>query len=380
MNTAKQRIWDLPVRLFHWGLAASFAAAWLWRGDSRLYLHLLAGHVFLFLLLFRLYWGMAGSHYARFRNFVESPGNAWRYLKGVFSREAPRHPGHNPAGAWAVLLMLSLGLMIALTGELTLGGEEGHGPMAGWLDRAWGVRFHGVHEWLAWSMLGLVAVHLLGVFVESAVHRENLPLAMITGFKRKEEGAVPAPVPLHAPVAASLAAGLLLFSLWWMAGPVRETPDRPFLPFSGPPVAHDALWEEECGACHLAYHPLLLPRRSWRRLLAEQDDHFTEDLFLDGDTVSRLLDFALPHAAETGVTEAAWKIARSIPENLAPLRITETGYWREKHGKLRAAVWQRPEVGGRHNCAACHLDAEQAWFEDGAMRVPGNEGGMNIRF
>jgi cytochrome b len=64
----------------------------------------------------------------------------------------------------------------------------GTGWMMG-LDAYWGVRWvEGVHEVTANLLVGAVAVHVIGAIAESIRHRENLPLAMITGYKRAAEG------------------------------------------------------------------------------------------------------------------------------------------------------------------------------------------------
>ncbi len=97
MADTSARIWDLPLRLFHWSWAATFAAAWLLEGDRTLYWHLLAGYLFGALLLFRLAWGLAGTTWARFSAFAYGPGRALGYLKAVLRGEATRYPGHNPA-------------------------------------------------------------------------------------------------------------------------------------------------------------------------------------------------------------------------------------------------------------------------------------------
>ena len=376
MVSSKLRVWDLPTRVFHWGLVSSFVAAWLLRGDRYLHLHVLAGYLFFFLLLFRLYWGLAGSFHARFSSFIRPLPEAWEYLKKAAGGKAPRYLGHNPAGGWAVLLLMSLGLMISITGLLTLGVEEGHGPLAGILEREWAALFHASHQALAWAMLSVVGLHLVAVFRESMLHRENLPLAMLTGYKRTDTRARAENVQPHAAVALALLGVMLGFSLWWGRGYLLHSGNEPYLPFSGPMLSRNALWEEECGACHLAYHPSLLPRRSWNRLLTQQENHFSEDLYLDAGTISRLRAYAVTGEAGNTVTEASWKIHNSIPAAKTPVRITETGYWKNKHKDIPEKLWTRSDIGGRHNCTACHLDARQGWFEDGAMRIPFNEKNM----
>jgi cytochrome b len=364
----KVLVWDLPVRLFHWLLAGSFVAAWLTSDSDRwLDMHVFAGYLMAGLLVFRLVWGFAGSRYARFSSFAFRPGEALTYLRGVLRRDAKRYIGHNPAGSWAIYLLLALGLMATVSGLLVLGGEERHSPLAGVVSFTTGDALKELHEVMAWLMLGLVGVHLLGVLAESWLHQENLPRAMLTGYKQgsTEEGVV----------SGRKLIGLLLllavagFGVWYFKGYVSASEARPYLPFAGKQLPDNKLWRAECGSCHLAYHPTLLPVRSWERVMREQNDHFGETLGLDVPTTKEILAFLTKYAADTHMTEAAYKIDKSIPAGAQPLRITETLYWKKKHEEIPAGTWRNAEIGSKANCGACHLDAERGTFEDAAMQI-----------
>ena len=169
----KERIlvWDFPTRIFHWLLVASFIVAYLTSESEKLRdWHMVSGYLLAGLIMFRLVWGMIGTKYARFRDFVRGPAAVLEYLNGLFSKESKHYIGHNPAGAIAIVLLLTCGLGMGVTGWLIfndLGGsfiEEGH-------------------ESLAVIMLTIVLVHVLGVMLSSLLHRENLVRAMVTGYK-----------------------------------------------------------------------------------------------------------------------------------------------------------------------------------------------------
>ncbi len=363
------RIWDLPIRLFHWLLVLAFILAWLSQGDARyLDVHVFSGYLFLGLLSFRVLWGLIGSHYARFHHFAFGPKAVWHYLKTLPTGPRQHFLGHNPAGSWAIFIILGLGLTVSLTGMLTLGGEERHGPFAGMIGFAWGEMFHWWHEVVAWLMLGLVCIHIAGVLIESGLHRENLIRAMITGFKSTT--IQQASVPRHGLTAAVLIFTVLVGSGRYFYGYLTQTENNPYLPFIGPELPDNGLWREACGECHLAYHPTLLPVRSWQRMLAEQHEHFEEDLDLDEDTLAELHTFSAENAAESVLTEAAWKINRTTPPEQSLLRITKTPYWKEQHQNIADEIWQHPDINFQGNCGACHLDAELGTFEDAAMRLP----------
>lgn len=361
-------VWDLPTRLFHWLLATSFAVAWL-TGDSDRWLdvHVFAGYLLAGLIIFRLAWGFAGSRYAKFRAFAFKPGEALAYLRGMLRRDAKRYVGHNPAGSWAIYLLLAFGLGISISGLLDLGGEEGHGPLAGVIGFAAGQTFKEVHEVLANLMLLLVGTHVAGMVVESWLHRENLARSMVTGHKRGEARlGIASP---HALAGLLLLAAVIGFGTWHFRGYALETKARPYLPFVGKTLPDNKLWRAECGSCHLAFHPNLLPARSWSRMLREQDKHFGETLGLDTPTTQEIIAFLTKYSADTRMTEAAYKIGKSIPPAEAPQRITETAYWQRKHREIPDRVWRDSSMGSKANCGACHLDAERGTFEDGATRL-----------
>lgn len=366
----KVRVWDIPVRLFHWTLVCCFVIAWLTLDNRYLDIHVFVGYLMGGLILFRLLWGFIGTPYARFRNFAFGWSEVRDYLKGVLNRRPSHFLGHNPAGSWAVYLLLTLSLSITITGLLGFGGEERQGPLTGWLNYPQGELVLDLHEWLAWLMLGLVAVHLTGVLVESLLHQENLVAAMLTGFKSSAASAISS--ASHWKVGAAMLTIIIAAGLSWFQGYLTETPEQPYQPFHGPALPDNPLWREECGSCHLAFHPSLLPARSWKAMMEEQASHFGEDLFLEQDAVKEIETFLVENAAELESTEAAWKINRSIARTETPLRIIETPYWKKKHQEISDAVWEHPKVNGKIDCAACHIDADTGTFEDAAMHLPGD--------
>lgn len=164
-------VWDLPTRVFHWLLAASFVGAFA-TGDSERWrdIHIMLGYTMLILIAFRVIWGVIGSRYARFASFAFGPGRVAAYLRSLLSAKPEHHVGHNPAGSWAIYLLLGLALTAGLTGYAVhneLGGE--------WLEE--------FHEGAANAMLAVVLVHIAGVIASSLRHGENLVAGMITGRK-----------------------------------------------------------------------------------------------------------------------------------------------------------------------------------------------------
>ncbi len=371
-KACRVKVWDVPVRLFHWILVSCFITAWLTLDNRYLDIHVFAGYVMGGLIVFRILWGIVGDSYARFRDFAFGWREAWNYMTMVLKRWPTRYLGHNPAGSWAIYLLLGLGLLITITGLLGMGGEERQGPLAGLLNYPQGESVIYLHEVLSWVMLGTVAVHLTGVATESILHRENLVGSMITGYKKAAQGTISAP-PRRL-VGTLMLVVIVAAGFSWFYGYLIETPEQPYRPFTGRQLPDNALWREECGACHLAFHPSLLPVRSWKAMMEDQSSHFDEDLFLEQEAIDKIETFLAENAAEQALTEAAWKINRNIPKTETPLRITETQYWIDKHKQISDEIWRDPKVNDNVNCAACHLDAEAGTFEDAAMRIPAGAG------
>lgn len=166
------KVWDPLVRIFHWGLAGSFAVAWLTADDIR-DLHELAGYTAGGLVGVRLIMGFAGSRYARFSQFVRSPGHVLAYAGDTLKHRERRHIGHNPLGGMMVLALMAGMAALAFTGWLQT------------TDAYWGMEWvEELHELLANLLLGCVILHIGGVIIESLRQHENLVAAMINGRKR----------------------------------------------------------------------------------------------------------------------------------------------------------------------------------------------------
>lgn len=174
-ETRTIRVWDAFVRVFHWSLAVSFFAAW-WSGDDYEALHLFAGYAAAALVVMRVVWGVVGTGYARFAQFVRSPSTVLAYLSDIATGREARYLGHNPAGGTMILALLAVISGICFTGWLLT------------TDMFWGtVTMEIIHETLTNIALGLIAIHVSGVILASVRHRENLVSAMFTGRKRSPE-------------------------------------------------------------------------------------------------------------------------------------------------------------------------------------------------
>ena len=169
MQTIK--VWDLPVRLCHWGLAACVIAnlALTEEGSD---VHEYIGYIAAGIVAFRLVWGFVGNRYARFSDFWPTPSRLLAHGRKLLRREPDEHPGHNPFGA--IMMLLLWGVVIGL-------GVSGY--LMG-TDQFWGdERVEEIHALLANALYPLIGLHVGAALLMSYLNRVNLVRAMITGNK-----------------------------------------------------------------------------------------------------------------------------------------------------------------------------------------------------
>lgn len=197
-------VWDLAQRLAHALLIACVAGAWLtaeWDG-ARLW-HASFGLCAAGLLLWRGVWGLVGSRHARFAQFLRGPQAVAGHLLALVRGEARHEPGHNPAGGWAVVALLLLGVLAVASGWWSLSG--GHAAEE-------------LHEALANGWLALIGLHVAAVLLTGWRLRVNLVRAMVDG---RQPGAARDGLPRSGAVpAALLLAAVLAFWAWqWRQAP-----------------------------------------------------------------------------------------------------------------------------------------------------------------
>lgn len=199
------KVWDLPLRLFHWALVVTIAVAFLSsEEDSALNAwHVMAGWAVAILIVFRLAWGFIGGEHSRFFDFIR-PSHVAKHVSGFLRREGEPSLGHNPLGAISVVILLILTAVTVGTGAF--GGEATEEP----------------HEVIAWILLAIVGLHVAAVILMSIMERENLVRAMLTGDKpaARHPGAHDAKAP---GAIALLAAGAVVVATTYLI--LRYDPD-----------------------------------------------------------------------------------------------------------------------------------------------------------
>ncbi len=185
------KVWDIPVRLFHWGLVGCVALAfYTMKTDGAPFvfpidIHARAGYVLVGLLLFRWLWGLVGSHHARFSGFLYSPARMLTYARRLIGGRPPVFAGHNPLGGIMVVVMLLSLTFQAVSGLFLSDDIFFDAPLHGLVERSTARTLAGLHHLNANLLIGLIAAHLVALLVHR-LKGERLVGAMFTGRKPLE--------------------------------------------------------------------------------------------------------------------------------------------------------------------------------------------------
>lgn len=198
------KVWDPFVRIFHWTVVASFFIAYFTE-DDLMWLHEIAGYTILILVIARIVWGIIGSRYARFTNFIYKPSTVKQYLSDILHSNSKRYLGHNPLGGLMVVVLLIMLLLTSWSG-IQLEEIEESAKGASLTNQSYVLNiqliksavadddkgksadhefWEEIHEFLAEATLFLVFLHVAGVIFSSIAYGENLVRAMVTGRKRE---------------------------------------------------------------------------------------------------------------------------------------------------------------------------------------------------
>lgn len=198
-------VWDLLVRVFHWALVIFFVVAYFTGDDDNTW-HIYSGYTVLGLVVFRIIWGVIGTRYARFSNFIYSPRKVINYGKSLIQGKPEHYLGHNPAGGYLIIALLLSLLVVTLSGLKLYALEEGRGLFAGNAVRnsaevslvqktlvsrndndndEEGEEFwEELHEAASNFTVLLIFIHIAGVLMSSRLEKQNLVKAMFTGRKK----------------------------------------------------------------------------------------------------------------------------------------------------------------------------------------------------
>ncbi|MDH5559609.1 MAG: cytochrome b/b6 domain-containing protein [Deltaproteobacteria bacterium] len=371
---SKIKVWDLPTRLFHLLLILCVLGVFISSlKENQLFYHVWFGELILVLLLFRLGWGWLGHFFSRFGNFLLPPKPVLSYVKVLIKGENPKSLGHNPLAGWVMIFLLVLLSMITVSGLIVLGGEEKIGFLATLITVPQGHFAKSIHVFLSKLLVVSIGIHLLGVLLNSLLHKENYVISMITGKKNATDHEASAFYPKKRvnQVVFIVMISVLMISIPYIL------PMNYYNPLTRD--AHlsrqsedDLHYQKICGDCHFEFHPSLLPKRSWTAMLDSLEDHFGEDASLNAKDKERIADYLLSNSAEKMLNESAYKIMISINETNSPQRVTEVDYWKSKHAMIKPEQFREKPIKSKLNCGACHPLGKYGSFEDADIAIPNN--------
>ncbi len=184
------RIWDIPTRIFHWLLVCLIAISFytgLSGGFVEMDYHMLSGYGILTLVLFRILWGIVGSHYSRFQTFIKGPREIARYIKNI-NRETAPFPGHNPLGALSIMAILLMLLVQGTTGLFANDDIMLEGPLTHLVSYDTSRKLTSIHKSNIWIIGALIGLHLCAIGFYQFIKKERLLGAMFTGHKLLTQG------------------------------------------------------------------------------------------------------------------------------------------------------------------------------------------------
>lgn len=227
-------VWDLPIRLFHWTLAALVAAAAITAniGGNAMDSHGAIGLAIVGLLAFRLVWGVIGTTHARFASFVRGPATIRAYLRGAWPGPGRTCLGHNPLGALSVLALLGTLCLQVGTGLFSNDDIAFTGPLHQLVSKETSDRLTGLHHRGVWLVGVLVGLHLGAIAFYRRFRQEDLIKPMLTGHKQTDDGQAQ-PSRGGGPVALALAVAVACGAAWAASGGLLpEAP--PVMPATDP--------------------------------------------------------------------------------------------------------------------------------------------------
>jgi cytochrome b len=185
MDTRRIKLWDLPIRLFHWSLVLLILAAIVTGkiGGNAIVWHGRIGLLLLGLIVFRIVWGVIGSSHARFASFFPTPSTVRAYLQGRW-----HGIGHNPLGAFSVLGLLALISFQVASGLLGNDDIAFNGPLADLISKALSDKLTGLHKLSVNLLIALIALHLAAILYYVHIKKDNLLKPMLTGWKDLKPG------------------------------------------------------------------------------------------------------------------------------------------------------------------------------------------------
>lgn len=370
----KSYIWPFVNRFSHVLLIVFLATAYLLGDYKRLInYHVAFGYALGVVFLCRVVWGFIGPRYSKFKDFNFKLSDLMEYMLSVFTKNK-EHIGHNPASSFAILVMIVLTFLTIISGALAQGIEKNHGVLLFLHNEYFRYMelFSGAHEFFANFLIAVIGIHIAGSLIDKFIKRSDAIDSMISGYKKTIEK-IHIRLNIFQKIFSILWILISIFSLYY----IIFTKDNIFIKSANVKQDYALLnkdFSKECGSCHIAYPPFLLPKKSWTLMMAGLENHFGDDASLDKVTNTSILAFLTQYSAENSTQESAFKILKSLKNNADTIAITKTPYWERRHSKIDKNIFASNEVKSKANCKACHAGIEKGIIEDSLIKIPSVKG------
>ncbi len=179
----KIKVWDLPTRIFHWGMIFLLASLWWTADDGEMDWHQVCAYSLMVLIIFRLIWGMIGSDTARFSHFIKHPKTVLDYMKQTKHQGVTSSVGHNPLGGYMVIVLILLVSMQLVSGLFATDEIFTEGPLYSFVSSDTSSLMTWLHRKVFYVMLGFASIHVLAV-IYHRIKGDKLIVPMITGYKQ----------------------------------------------------------------------------------------------------------------------------------------------------------------------------------------------------
>ena len=366
----KNYIWPLGNRISHILMIVFFAGAYITGDEDNLSgYHAAIGITFGFLILFRLFWGLIGTKYSKFKDFNFDLLQLKNYMLSVFSKK-DKYIGHNPASSYAIVAMLISGLLLIFFGLLAYGVGENHGIFANLHNQYYRYSdyFNEIHEIFVNIFLAIAIVHVMGSLIDKFINNNDTIDSMISGYKYDQNS--------H-----GINTNLFqrVYQIIWIVAAITIffymliDSSNMFTKSFNKPINYakeSPIYLNECASCHIAYPPYLLPKIYWKKMMGSLDNHFGEDASLDEKSKLDILDYLIKNSSENSTNIYGYKIAKSMDTNKTDIAISETKFWKAKHKHLDSRVFKSNEVKSKANCVACHKQIDNGLLEKDLITIP----------
>lgn len=357
----KSYIWTFVNRFLHYFLILTFALSYLSADIDALFLvHIVCGVLFGAGVILRVIWGFMGTKHSRFWDF--NYRGILEYLTSILGNKK-HYIGHNPASSVAIILMLGFGFLVVFSGLLQYGAEQNSGIFAP-LFFTYSYFYMGddLHEFFANCLLFIVAIHFCGSLIDKFWSKGDALDSMLNGYKRTQKDES---VSLNLAQKAIFAFFLVfLFALFLYLLYPKNTLLRPsaqdFFTQDSNKTAFGE-YKQECGSCHIAYAPFLLPKSAWDSMMSDLENHFGDDASLKEETHARIAAFLEKYASDVVDTKFTQQ------KESQQIAITKTPYWEIAHRKLNPKIFTTEAIKSKANCQTCHKDAESGIFAKNAV-------------